>query len=363
MHEQNERAGGWLSSSAATFAGRVVILIALVGVAALLLQLTGLFLLLFAAIVLAVVFDAMARLIRRITRLPRGWSLTLGILLLLGAFIGVFVLFGTQLAQEFETIREQFPKALAAIEAQLNTWGLGERLRSVISSGSSDISSIMSRAGGYVVSVGSGLADFALVLVGAIFLATQPDVYRRGFLYLIPERAEPTAEKAMDDATAALRGWMVGQLMSMSVVAALTWVGLLLLGVPAAGGLGLIAGLLDIIPFVGPIIAAVPAVILAFTVSPMTAVWTMALFLLVQQIQGNVLQPLIQKHAVDVPPAVLLFAVVGAGTLFGFLGVLLAAPITVVTYVLIQRVYVQTILAKPIRIAVEDDVVEDKVKG
>jgi len=354
---------GWLSPSAATFAGRVVILIALVGVAALLLELTGLFLLLFAAIVLAVVFDAMARLIRRITRLPRDWSLTLGILLLLGAFAGVFVLFGTQLAQEFETIREQFPKALAAIEAQLNTWGLGERLRSVISSGTSDISSIIGRAGGYVVSVGSGLADFALVLVGAIFLATQPDVYRRGFLYLIPERAEPTAEEALDDATAALRGWMVGQLMSMSVVAALTWVGLLLLGVPAAGGLGLIAGLLDIIPFVGPIIAAVPAVILAFTVSPMTAVWTIGLFLLVQQIQGNILQPLIQKHAVDVPPAVLLFAVVGAGTLFGFLGVLLAAPITVVTFVLIQRVYVKTILGKPIRIAVEDDIVEDKVDG
>ena len=85
--------------------------------------------------------------------------------------------------------------------------------------------------------------------------------------------------------------------------------------------------------------------------------------LFAQQIQGNILQPLIQKHAVDVPPAVLLFAVVGAGTLFGFLGVLLAAPITVVTFVLVQRVYVQTILRKPIRIAVEDDIVEDKVKG
>ncbi len=355
--------GGWLGNNAATFAGRVVILIALVGVAALLLELTGLLLLLFAAIVLATVFDAIARLITRLTRLPQGLSLTLGILLLLGAFVGVFVMFGTQLAQQFETIAQQFPPALAAIEAQLNTWGLGERLRSVISSGTSDISAILTRASGYVVTVGSGLADFALVLVGAIFLASQPGVYRRGFLYLIPRAGEPTAEKAMDDATAALRGWMVGQLMSMTVVAALTWFGLMLLGVPAAGGLGLIAGLLDIIPFVGPIIAAVPAVILAFTVSPMTALWTIGLFLIVQQIQGNILQPLIQKHAVDVPPAVLLFAVVGAGTLFGFLGVLLAAPITVVTFVLIQRIYVKTILEKPIRIAVEDDIVDDKVKG
>lgn len=348
--------------STAEFTRRAVILLALAGVAWIAIELTGLFLLLFAAIVLAVVFDAMARLIRRFTHLPQGWALTLGILLLLGAFVGVFVMFGTQLASEFETIREQFPPALAAIEAQLDTWGLGERVRNVISTGSSDISSILSRASGYVVTIGSGIADFALVLVGAIFLATQPALYRRGVLLMTPKRAEPVTEKAMDDATAALRGWMVGQLMSMTVVAALTWVGLLLLGVPAAGGLALIAGLLDIIPFVGPIIAGIPAVILAFTVSPMTAVWTIGLFLLVQQIQGNILQPLIQKHAVDVPPAVLLFAVVGAGTLFGFLGVLLAAPITVVVFVLVQRIYVKTILDKPIRIAVEDDVVADKVE-
>jgi hypothetical protein len=123
------------------------------------------------------------------------------------------------------------------------------------------------------------------------------------------------------------------------------------LGVPASGGLGLIAGLLDVIPMVGPIIAAVPAVLLAFTVSPVTALWTIGLFLLVQQLQGNFLQPMIQKQAVDVPPAVLLFAVVAAGSLFGFLGVLLAAPLTVVVFVLVQRIYVRTLLGKDIKVA------------
>jgi predicted PurR-regulated permease PerM len=101
---------------------------------------------------------------------------------------------------------------------------------------------------------------------------------------------------------------------------------------------------------VGPIIAAIPAVLLAFTVSPATALWTIGLFLIIQQLQGNFLQPMIQKQAVDVPPAVLLFAVVAAGTIFGFLGVLLAAPITVVTYVAIQRIYVKTLLGKDIRL-------------
>src|SRR3546814_21027278 len=95
-------------------------------------------------------------------------------------------------------------------------------------------------------------------------------------------------------------GWPLG-------VGALTGAGLALFGVPAAGGLGLIAGLLDVIPMIGPIIAGIPAVLLAFTVSPMTALWTLLLFLAIQQLQGNFLQPLIQKQAVDVPHVVLLF--------------------------------------------------------
>jgi predicted PurR-regulated permease PerM len=168
----------------------------------------------------------------------------------------------------------------------------------------------------------------------------------------MPHRAEDSVAAALDDASRGLSGWMVGQAVSSLVVAALTWGGLTLLGVPASGGLGLIAGLLDVIPMIGPIIAGVPAVLLAFTVSPATALWTIGL--LVQQLQGNFLQPMIQKQAVDVPPAVLLFAVVAAGLLFGFLGVLLAAPLTVVVYVLVQRIYVRTLLGKEIKVAGQD---------
>src|SRR3546814_12797674 len=102
---------------------------------------------------------------------------------------------------------------------------------------------------------------------------------------------------------------------------------------------------------IGPIIAGIPAVLLAFTVSPMTALWTLILFLAIQQLQGNFLQPMIQKQAVDVPPAVLLFAVVAAVLLFGFLGVLLPAPLTVVVYVLVLRISGQQLLGEDLRIA------------
>ena len=96
-----------------------------------------------------------------------------------------------------------------------------------------------------------------------------------------------------------------------------------------------------------------PAVMLAFTQSPSTALWTIVLFLVVQQIQGNILQPIVQKHAVDVPPAVLLFSVIGMGLLFGFIGVLLAAPLTIVMFVLVQRIYVQQLLGRDITVATD----------
>ncbi len=328
-----------------------VIVIAIAGVAWLAVSLTRFFMLVFAAVVLGAVFDAIASWIVRRVRVGRGIALALSVAGIVAIFAGAFILFGSQLAREIDTIREQLPQALRGVEAFLDRYGLGTRVRELAEVGSEDISQLASQAGGYALAAGSGVADFVLVLVAGIFLASDPATYRRGLLLLMPAKAEKTAELALDDAARGLKGWMVGQAVSSLVVAALTWAGLALLGVPAAGGLGLIAGLLDVIPMIGPIIAGIPAVLLAFTVSPMTALWTLILFLVIQQLQGNFLQPMIQKQAVDVPPAVLLFAVVAAGLLFGFLGVLLAAPLTVVVFVLVQRVYVKTLLGKDIKIA------------
>jgi predicted PurR-regulated permease PerM len=344
-------APSWSPGRIAVAAG---IVLAIVGVTWLTVTLTRFFMLVFAAVVLGAIFDAIASWLCRKTHIGRGIALALSVAGIVAIFAGAFMLFGSQLAREVDTIREQIPQALRGVEAFLDRYGLGERVRELAEVGGDDISRLASQAGGYALAAGSGIADFVLVLVAAIFLASDPATYRRGLLLLLPEKAEATAALALGDVGRGLKGWMVGQAVSSLVVAALTWAGLALLGVPAAGGLGLIAGLLDVIPMIGPIIAGVPAVLLAFTVSPATALWTLVLFLLIQQLQGNFLQPMIQKQAVDVPPAVLLFAVVAAGILFGFLGVLLAAPLTVVVYVLVQRIYVKTLLGKDIKIAGQD---------
>lgn len=342
------------SAKPGLIATATVIVIAIVGLAWLMVKLSGFLLLVFAALVLAAIFNTMTRAISGKTGMKRGFALTLSVFALLAVFGSVFTLFGTQLANEFDTIRESIPAALDQVSNWLDQIGLGKPLHDAMGQGSQDLSKLLSQAGGYVLTLGNSIANLVLVFVGAIFIASDPGVYRRGVLLLIPSRAEDTAAAAIDDASHGLSGWMTGQAVSSLVVAVLTWGGLALLGVPASAGLGLIAGLLDIIPMVGPIISGVPAVLLAFTVSPMTALWTIGLFLVVQQLQGNFLQPMIQKHAVDVPPAVLLFSVVAAGLLFGFLGVLLAAPLTVVVFVLVQRIYVRALLGKDIKVAGRD---------
>jgi predicted PurR-regulated permease PerM len=339
------------ASGPAAVARSTLIVLTIVGCAWLMVELNRFLLLVFAAIVLGAVFDAIAQRICRWTGIARPYGLSLAIIAFLSVFVGAFALFGAQLAGEFDTIRNTVPTAIEGLQGFLDRYGMGSSVSELAQVGSDDLSRLFTQAGGFALAAGNGIADFVLVLVGAIFMAANPDVYRRGFLLLLPEKAEAVAAQALDETRTGLRGWMMGQAISSLLVAALTWIGLWLLGVPAAGGLGVIAGLLDIVPMVGPIIAGVPAVLLAFTVSPLTALWTLLLFLAIQQLQGNFLQPMIQKHAVDIPPALLLFAVLAFGLLFGFLGVLLAAPLTIVSFILVRRIYVEAILGKPITVA------------
>lgn len=347
--------GRQASVDGGTVAKATLIVLGIAALGWMLIELSHFMMLLFASIVIGAVFSRLASLIERRMGLRRGLALALAVFGVIALLVGAFALFGTQIAREFDTIRRTIPPAVADVEALLDRYGLGDRARELISSGTSDMSQLVSRAGGYLIAAGSGIADFALVLVGAIFLAADPATYRRGLLLLTPARAEAPLSAAIDDAAKGLAGWMTGQALSSLVVGALTWAGLVLLGVPAAGGLALIAGLLDVIPMIGPVIAGIPAVLLAFTVSPASALWTLVLFLIIQQIQGNVLQPMIQKQAVDVPPAILLFAVVAFGLLFGFLGVVLAAPLTVVVFVLVRRLYVNAVLGKDIDPACKND--------
>ena len=194
------------------------------------------------------------------------------------------------------------------------------------------------------MSLGGGLTDALLILVGGIFIAASPRFYTAGMVKLVPEQRRALVGDALNHTSRALRLWLKAQILAMAIIGVLTGLGLWLLGVPSALALGLLAGLLEFIPFAGPILSAIPAVLIALAIDPQLALWTVLLYVLIQHVEGYALQPVIQSWAVEIPGAVLLFALLACGGLFGPLGVVFAAPLTVTIYVLVKRLYVRQAL-------------------
>ena len=329
------------------FVRRVLIVLGLAVLFFLVWQLRILFLMLFGAVVIATIFRAVADMIGRLTRLPSGVATGLAILLVLGAVVSLVALFGAHVGQQVATLRETLPAAWRALEQRIGDIGLSDQLDRLVASITTPGGSSLSGFGRTLLSIGSGIADLVVVIFAGIYLATQPNFYRIGAIKLVPPARRKVAAEAMLESERALRLWLKGQAVAMVVVGLLTGFGLWFLGMPSALVLGLIAGVLEFIPFAGPIIAAVPALLIALAVSPELAMWVALLYLAVQQFEGNLLTPLVQQYAVDLPGAVLLFSLIGFGTLFGTLGVILAAPLAVVTMVLVKRLYVIETLDTP----------------
>ncbi|HEU5285390.1 MAG TPA: AI-2E family transporter [Sphingomicrobium sp.] len=336
------------------FVHRVLIVIALAAVAFLLWQLRSLVLMLFGAVVVASIFRALADVIRDRARLPDGIAVALSIGLILGSIAALVTVFGGQIAAQVHVLTEALPAAWRLLEERIAAMGFGEQLAALSESARSGGGGAASGLGKVVMSVGNGIADTLVVIFGGIFLAAQPNFYRIGAIKLVPQSKRALVAEAMDDSERALRLWLRGQLFAMVVVGTLTGLGLWLIGVPSALALGLLAGMLEFIPYAGPIAAAIPGVLLALVAGPETALWTVALYVGVQQFEGYVLQPLVQQYAVDLPPVVLLFSLLGFGMLFGIIGIILAAPLTVVSYVLVKRLYVQEALGTKTPIPGED---------
>jgi predicted PurR-regulated permease PerM len=326
---------------------RVLILIAIAAFVLLLWQIRSVLLLVFAAVLVAIILRLLAAPIGRFLRLSEGWALTIAALLLSG-FIGLaFYLFGSEVVGQGQELARILPEAWNAFKDRFGLNAIGQE---IAQQANTQQSALLFNVAGWVFSAGTVFIDLVLVIVGGLYIAAAPDLYYKGLLLLFPEGRRPLAEDTLATAGNALRLWLVGQLAAMVLVGTLTGFGLLIIGIPAPLALGLLAGLLEFVPLVGPIAAAVPALLLAVGGGLETMLWTAGLYLLVQQIEANVITPLIQHRTVEIPPALSLFAVVAAGVAFGALGVVLAAPLAVVAYVAVKKLYVRETLGEPTKV-------------
>lgn len=309
-------------------------------------------LLIFACVLFAILLYELSNLVQRKTKLKRKFALPVVVLAIL-AIIGVGgVLMAPQISDQADKLVVAVPQALAELRQKLGEYDLARRLLGGIPSDeqlAQHVAKIMPNAGLFFSGILGAVGNVLIITCVGIYFAAKPMLYVEGVITLVPKRKRARAREVLDEIGTTLAKWLVGKAASMVVVGTLTAVGLSLIGVPLALILGIIAGLLDFIPYLGPLMAGVPAVLIAFSDSPTMALYTLGLFAMIQLVEGYLLQPLIEQKTVSLPPALTIVMQVLFGALFGLAGVALATPLTAVLAVLVTMLYVQDVLGDNVR--------------
>jgi predicted PurR-regulated permease PerM len=283
----------------------------------------------------------------------RALAAPLVLTIIVTVFVGLFVLAWPTLRGQFDLIQEQLPRTIDNVqrwfEQQIASVAgtLGEdegaMQRQLHSRVSTEFSGMIGGAMPLLNTAVGAISGFFLVIFAGMFIAISPRTYMRGLIVLIPRSRRRRAGEVLPQAGSAMVQWMKGTALGMLIVGTAATIGLWLIGVPAALALGIIAGLLEFIPYIGPALSFIPAIIIALTISPEKALYVVGLYAVVQSLESSVLTPLLMKQMVRLPPALTLLFQTMMAALFGFLGLLLAVPILASAKVLIEELYVESI--------------------
>jgi predicted PurR-regulated permease PerM len=353
-------------------------LLALIASCYILWQIRQALLLLFAAIVLATALNKLARYLQKKFRLKRSIAVLCSISFLFLVFVGLFLIIVPPFALQFQQLTQRAPQGIA----RLNDWvdqietrfsgQLGQRLPNL------DVNDIMRQlqplfnqlvggAGAFVGNTLGVILSFLLVLVLTLMTLADPLSYRKAFIQLFPSFYRRRIEGILDECEIALGRWVIGALISMSVIAFLSLIGLSVLQVPLPLAHAVVAGFLNLIPNIGPTISVIPPMTIALLDSPLKSGLVLILYFLIQQFESNILTPYVMAQQVSLLPAVTLIAQVFFATFFGFLGLLLALPLTVVAQVWIREALIKDILnqwnANPQRLAAIDSAIHEEYES
>ena len=306
-------------------------------------------LLVFAGILLGVFLRRLARLVSDRTPLPPSVALGLVLLALAGALVGAFWVQGDTIARESERLRTELPQAFEQLRTRVTEYEWGQRVVESVPDPQAllpDDPDAVSQVTGVVSRTFSALASGAIILFLGIVFAGTPGVYVRGVLALFPAHRVPRMREVLDKLSDTIWWWLIGRLISMTFIGVVTGVGLALLGVPLAFILGLLAAVLSFIPNLGPILSALPAIVLGLVQGPQMALWVALLYAGVQVVESYLLDPIIDRKTIYLPPAFTIFAQLTMALFAGLLGLTLATPLAAVVVVLVTMLYVQDVLGR-----------------
>ena len=321
--------------------------VALVGVyfcALLAVRLSNLWMLIFGSVLVAVILRSIADPLVRRTRMNDGVATLVAVLVVIASITGIATFFGQTIAAQASGLVEQVPYAWAMLRAEVAASPFGDQILNAAGSILGQAGKALVIAQRIALSTLSGVTTLVLVAVAGIFLAMQPVAAREGVLSMFPKARRARLREVLNACGKALKGWLRAQVISMLVVGGLVGIGLWIIGVPSPVALGLLTGLAQFVPVVGPIVSAVPALLVAATGGSHMTLMTLALYVGVSQLEANLITPLVQRNVAALPIVMGIFAVVGIGSLFGPLGVLFATPLALVIYTIVTMLSRQDVL-------------------
>ncbi|KQU49660.1 hypothetical protein ASG67_11090 [Sphingomonas sp. Leaf339] len=331
----------------ARFIRRVVILIVLIAVTAALYRAGNLLILAFGSMLGAIVIHAVADLYRDHLGASKKLGLTLGYITVLSVIGFLVWLFGVEFRQQVNVLVTRLPFLIDQFAGWASQSPVGAKIVDAVRQAYAG-SRAAQDIGGLVAGGGEFVLNCLLLLIGALFFAGDPKVYERGFLLLMPPSKRAAIEDALFDVGSTLRLWLRSSLILMTSMGVLIGIGLWISGVPSAAALGLLAGLSEFIPYVGPTAAMVPALGLAATQGTGPVLGALATYAVVRLVQTNFITPYVQQRVIAIPPAITVFAIIGIGVVFGLFGLFFSAALLVVIFTLVRSLYLREVLGEDI---------------
>ena len=306
-------------------------------------------LLLFAGLLVALVLTSLINFLKRLLHVGHKIGLVLALLILAGLATGIVFLVTPTVSGQFAELSEAIPQRMGELRQKINDSVFIQKMNNSVPEISQPAQGAGATGGtggvtNLFTSTFEAASSFLFILFTGIFTAATPALYRRMVVKLFAPRVRPKAEHTIDRIICTLRHWLLGQGIAMLVVGSVTGGALAIAGVPFAAALGIVAAFLEFIPVIGPILSAVPAVLLAFANGLNKVLIVVAIFAGIQFFEGNILQPIVQKRAIDLPPVLTLVALLVFGGAFGLLGLFVAAPMTAALLVLVEDLYLKEYL-------------------
>ena len=311
-------------------------------------SITGVVLAFLLTILFSIIFSAPVNYLHR-----RGLGRTWGMLAVVAALVVALWVFGLAIVPAVEAQSSQFVNAFPTLLQEAvglfnrvqGFFGLGARIsldgesfselgRQVLTGGA------VSTAAGVGLTVATAVSLGLVVFIATIYMVIRPEPWVEGFVSLFPAGWRQRTREVLFELYHTVQRWFLGQLAAMSFIGVFWAISLSIIDVPFALLLGIFSGLISFIPYLGATISVVLPVLLALISDPFTVVYVIAAFVIIQQIEGNILQPVLMSRAVDLHPALVIFAILTMGTLFGIVGVFVAVPLVAVVQVLVRELWV-----------------------